>query len=63
MAPLTIRFAERATPCVTIHRDGRFSYYDELLGCWIENDHTVPAHVLDTLPNDERNRVLRALNA
>jgi len=50
-----------ATPCVTIHRTGRYSYFDHQVNKWIENADTVPDHVLDRLPPDERHRVLRAM--
>jgi hypothetical protein len=60
---LAVRFAPQAVPCVTVHRGGRFSYWSDAMGCWIENDTTVPQQVLDTLPADERERVMRALTA
>lgn len=60
---MSIRFTAQATPCVSCHRGGRFSYWDASLGCWIENDTMVPQHVLDALPDDERQRVMRALTA
>ena len=58
-----IRFTECATPCVACHKDGLFSYWSDSLGVWIENDTTVPQDVLDVLPDDERNRVMRAMTA
>jgi hypothetical protein len=48
---------------VTIHRDGRFTYYDPRARSWIERADTVPAHVRAVLPEDERARVQRALTA
>jgi hypothetical protein len=60
---IAVRFTEMATPCVACHREGLFSYWSDKLGEWIENDSTVPQDVLDTLPDDERNRVMRAMTA
>lgn len=50
-----------ARPCVTCHRDGRFTYYDPQLARWITDALTVPDHVLATLPADEAARVRAAL--
>jgi len=58
---MCVRFTDRSTPCVACHRDGRFSYWNDELGCWIENDSTAPQQVLDGLPADERQRVMRAM--
>lgn len=60
---IAVRFIERATPCVACHRGGTFSYWSDTLGVWIANDSTVPQDVLDTLPDDERNRVMRWMTA
>ena len=60
---IAVRFTETATPCVSCRRDGRFSYWLESIGVWIENDLTVPQEVLDALPDDERNLVMRAMTA
>jgi len=60
---IAVRFTERATPCVSCHRGGTFSYWSDALGCWIERDSTVPQDVMDALPDDERNRVMRSITA
>jgi hypothetical protein len=60
---MRVRFDDGAAPCVSCHRNGRFTYYMESEGAWIENDTTVPQKVLDTLADDERNRVMRAMTA
>jgi hypothetical protein len=57
----TALFIAGQTPCVSCHRDGTFSYFHESIGVWIANDCTVPQEVLDVLPDDERNRVMRAI--
>lgn len=59
----TVRFITGQTPCVSCHRDGTFSYWLDSIGVWIENDTTVPQEVLDGLPDDERNRVMRAMTS
>ena len=44
--------------CVSIHHSrGTFTYFDHQLVRWITDARTVPAHVLDALPSDERRRV------
>jgi len=48
---------------VACHNDGLFSYWSDTLGAWIANDTTVPQDVLDALPDDERNRVMKAMTA
>ena len=58
---IAVRFTDHATPCVACHRDGRFSYWLESIGVWVENDTTVPDEVLASLPDDERNRVMRKM--
>lgn len=55
---ISIRFT-KSIPCVACHRDGTFSYWNERIGVWVENDFVVPQDVLDSLPDDERNRVMR----
>lgn len=63
VANMNIKFTDRATPCVACHKGGMFSYWSNRLGVWIENDSTVPQEVLDALPSDERNRVMRHMTA
>lgn len=46
-------------PCVSCHRDGRFTYHDG--SRWVERAEAVPAAVLDRLPADERARVERVV--
>lgn len=60
---MNILFTDHLTPCVACHRDGLFSYWSDSLCVWIANDTTVPQDVLDSLPDDERNRVMRAMTA
>jgi hypothetical protein len=48
------------TPCATIHRDGTYTYFDPFLGAWVQNAPFVPAHIRETLPEEERVRVERA---
>jgi hypothetical protein len=52
-----------ATPCVSCHDDGTFSYWCDRAVAWIPNQPTIPQRVLDVLPVDERNRVLRRMTA
>jgi hypothetical protein len=46
-------------PCVSIHRDGSFTFHDGR--AWVRNAASVPADVLAALPADERARVERAV--
>jgi hypothetical protein len=47
-------------PCVSIHRNGQFTYFDPLLSKWLTKD-TVPTYVRSLLPDDEIHRVERKL--